>query len=130
MEKIYKKESFAGNNSLDKIIIRVDFLTLEQQDLEKIIEKISQNLGEEYKYSKIDNYNINLDISDPKKLITQDFIEQKVDLKNNYEFKEEQKQTRFVMNQNFFLYERRNFNDYEGSDNDTNLFIKLLGEIF
>ena len=123
------RAEFGGNNSLDTVIMRIDFLSMLPENMEKIVETISQKLGDQYKYSKVDNYNINLDISDPKKLITQDFIEQKVDLKNNFEFKNETNKVRYVVNQNFFLYERKNFENYEGSENDTNIFIDLFGEI-
>lgn len=128
MEKSeYSKELLAGNNTLNNIIIRVDFLTIE---VEEVVEKILVELGDKYIYNKIDNYDINFDISDPKKLITQDFIKQKVNLKNSYEFKNIEDDFRFVINQNFFLYERKNFAMYEGSSKDTKLYMKLLKIIF
>lgn len=127
---IEEKASLGGNNTLSNILIRVDFLKIEMENIEKIIEEFSQILGEEYQYNKIDNYNINLNIADPKKLITQDFIQQRVDLKNNYEFKKENGEIRFVLNQNFFLYERKDFREYKGSNNDTEEFKKLLEIIF
>lgn len=128
MEKSeYSKELLAGNNTLNNIIIRVDFLTIE---VEEVVEKILVELGDKYIYNKIDNYDINFDISDPKKLITQDFIKQKVNLKNSYEFKNIEDDFRFVINQNFFLYERKNFAMYEGSSKDTKIYMKLLKIIF
>ncbi len=121
------KELLAGNNSLDSIIVRVDFLTI---DIEKIIEEIFPMLGDEYKYNQIDSYDINLEISDPQKLITQDFIKQKVNLKNNYEFKNMDDGFRFILNKNFFLYERRNFYNYAGSEKDTQLYLDILNKLF
>lgn len=121
------KELLSGNNTLNNIIVRVDFLTLE---VEKIVEKFSGLLGDKYVYNKVDSYDINFDISDPKKLITQDFIKQKVNLNNNFEFKSVDDDLRFVINQNFLLYERKNFAKYKGSQEDTELYLKLLEILF
>ena len=122
-----RKELLSGNNTLNSIIIRIDFLTIE---VDKIVEEILVTLGDKYVYNKIDNYDIDFDISEPKKLITQDFIKQKVNLKNNYEFKSVEDDLRFVINQNFFLYERKNFTMYEGSKKDTEIYMNLLKIIF
>lgn len=129
MEK-YIKEEFKGNNTLESIIVRIDFLTIEAQKIEDIAGKVSEILSESFKYRKINNYDINLNISDPEKLITQDFIEQKIDMKNNFEFSSENNGIRFVINQNFFLYERKDFNNYSGSVEDIKLYLKLLAEVF
>lgn len=128
--KRYNRNDFKGNNTLESIIVRLDFLTIEEQKIENIVGKVSEILGDEYKYRKINNYDINLNISDPEKLITQDFIEQKIDMKNNFEFSSQNDGIRFVINQNFFLYERKDFNDYAGSNDDTELYLKLLKEVF
>lgn len=121
------KELLSGNNTLNNIIVRVDFLTIE---VDKIVEKILEHLGDKFAYNKIDNYDINFDISDPKKLITQDFIKQKVNLNNNFEFKSIDDDIRFVINQNFLLYERKNFVEYKGSKEDTDLYLELLNIVF
>ena len=121
------KDELAGNNTLNSIIVRVDFLTIK---VEEIIEKMLVKLGDDYIYNRIDNYDINFEISDPKKLITQDFIKQKIYLKNSFEFRSIKDNFRFVINQNFFLYERNNFAMYEGSTKDINLYIELLKYIF
>ena len=102
--KKYSREDFKGNNTLESIIVRIDFLTIEAEKIENIVGKVSEILGDNYKYRKINNYDINLNISDPEKLITQDFIEQKIDMKNNFEFSGQNNGIRFVINQNFFLY--------------------------
>ena len=78
------KQMLSGNNTLNSIIVRIDFLTI---DVKNLVEQLLIKLGEQYTYNQINSYNINLDISDPKKLITQDFINQKVNTNNNYEFK-------------------------------------------
>lgn len=121
------KQMLSGNNTLNSIIVRIDFLTI---DVKNLVEQLLIKLGEQYTYNQINSYNINLDISDPKKLITQDFINQKVNTNNNYEFKNNNEDFRFVINQNFFLYERKAFNNYEGSDKDTNLYKELIKIIF
>lgn len=121
------KQMLSGNNTLNSIIVRIDFLTI---DVEELVEKLLMKLGEEYAYNNINSYNIDLDISDPKKLITQDFINQKVNLNNNYEFKNNNEDFRFVINENFFLYQRKTFNNYEGSDKDTALYKELLNIVF
>ena len=128
--KKYSREDFKGNNTLESIIVRIDFLTIEAEKIENIVGKVSEILGDNYKYRKINNYDINLNISDPEKLITQDFIEQKIDMKNNFEFSGQNNGIRFVINQNFFLYARKEFNNYTGSNNDTTLYLKLLNEVF
>ena len=121
------KQMLSGNNTLNSIIVRIDFLTI---DVEELVEKLLMKLGEEYTYNNINSYNIDLDIADPKKLITQDFINQKVNLNNNYEFKNNNEDFRFVINENFFLYQRKTFNNYEGSDKDTALYKELLNIVF
>lgn len=121
------KQMLSGNNTLNSIIVRIDFLTI---DVKNLVEQLLIKLGEQYTYNQINSYNINLDISDPKKLITQDFINQKVNTNNNYEFKNNNEDFRFVINQNFFLYERKAFNNYEGSDKDTDLYKELIKIIF
>lgn len=121
------KEMLSGNNTLNNLIIRVDFLTI---SVDEIVERFMEYLGDQYVYNKIDKYDINFDISDPKKLITQDFVKQKVNLYNNYEFKSVNDELRFVINQNFLLYERKNFKEYTGSQSDTNIYLDLLNILF
>lgn len=121
------RERVSGNNTLSAVIVRVDFLTLE---LDKIVERFLECLGDRYVYNQINSYSINIDILDPKKLVTQDFIKQKVDLNNNYEFKSVDDGLRFIINQNFLLYERKNFVRYKGSQKDKEVYFKLLKILF
>ncbi|MBP3801961.1 MAG: TIGR04255 family protein [Clostridia bacterium] len=51
-------------------------------------------------------------------------------MKIHFEFKNDENGVRFVINNNFFLYERKKFENYEGSQSDTETYLKLLIEFF
>ncbi|MDD3453184.1 MAG: TIGR04255 family protein [Bacilli bacterium] len=124
-KNVVESDDLKNNNTLINVILRTDFFKI---DIEKIIEKFSENLlsSENYKYKKINNYGIKLDISDPQKLVTQDFISQKVTEVNSHEFSTIDSSSRFILNENFFIFERKGFNDYEGSSVDIKKYLELL----
>lgn len=126
MAEIYKREDLL-NNILRQSIIRIDFLKIE--NIEDMIASIDRDMQQKgYKLVTDIVSSVDINISDPDPLITQDIIAKKTTNKSlNYIFQKDGH--RFIINEYMMIFENNNFDKYLGIEVYLKVFEFLLTTI-
>lgn len=113
------------NNTLFNAIIRIDLFRIE--NLPKVLSKLEDFAKKNnFKFRTSDIKSVNINIDDPETLLTQEMIKANIDETKNYEYISLDEKERFVVNEYFLIFEKREFDGYTKIDK----YVSLLNEIF
>ena len=108
-------------NTLNECVIRIDFIKI--NNIDKILENLS-DVMKEYELKSNEVFNIDLEIHDPKTLITQELIKNNVNKSVNWEYYTPTE--KFIVNEYVLIFVKKIFNNYAGIEKYQTTLEKML----
>lgn len=111
-------------NTLNECVIRVDFMKINKMD--ELLNQLNEMLNG-YSFKANEVFNIDLEIHDPKTLITQELIKNNINKSINYEYYTPTE--KFIINEYVLLFSKQIFVNYTGIGKYQELFNQILDKI-
>lgn len=111
-------------NTLNECVIRVDFMKINKMD--ELLNQLNEMLNG-YSFKANEVFNIDLEIHDPKTLITQELIKNNINKPINYEYYTPTE--KFIINEYVLLFSKQIFVNYTGIGKYQELFKQILDKI-
>lgn len=111
-------------NTLNECVIRVDFMKIKNMD--ELLNQLNDLLSS-YSFRVNEVFNIDLEIHDPKTLITQELIKNNINKSINYEYYTPTE--KFIINEYVLVFSKQIFVNYNGISKYQDAFVKILEKI-